>query len=78
MTKRISWLLFGAFAGLLSGLLLDAVIPISPVYLRVVQLGLVVLGAAVAAFVHEGSRAVTGDREPAQSTDRRRTRPALR
>jgi hypothetical protein len=78
MTKRISWLLFGAVAGLLAGLLLDAVIPISPAYLRWVQLGLVVIGAAVAAFVHQGARAVTGDREPAQSTDRRGTRPAPR
>lgn len=70
------WLLLGSLCGLVAGLLLDAVVPVPPAYLRAVQLGLVAFGAIVAAFIYDGARLMAGGREPTRSTDRpRRRRP---
>ncbi|MEO7794088.1 MAG: hypothetical protein ABIV06_04885 [Thermoanaerobaculia bacterium] len=75
-TMRLkTWLLMGGLAGLVGGLLLEGVLHELPVfYLRMAQLTMIVFGAVVAAFVYEGARAVTGGREPSQSTDRPRLR----
>lgn len=71
-----TYLLMGALAGLVAGLLIDAVADLETTYMRAVQLLLIVFGAIVSAFMYEGARAVTGGREPAESTDPpRRRRP---
>lgn len=75
--RLTTWLIFGALAGLGGGLLLDSVLHLPTMYMRLVQLSLIVFGAVVAAFVYEGARAVTGGREPKHFTDRPR-RPWLR
>lgn len=68
------WLLMGALAGLVAGILIDMVIDLPTAYMRVVQVVLIGFGAVVAAFVYEGARVVTGGREPSVSTDRPRRR----
>jgi hypothetical protein len=70
--KKRTWLLLGGLAGLLAGLVLDALVPIAPLYLRIAQVGLILVGAGVSAFVYGGARAVTGGAEPTRSTDRTR------
>lgn len=69
-----TYLLMGALAGLVAGLLIDVVVDLPTAYMRVVQVLLIGFGAVVAAFMYEGARAVTGGREPAESTDRPRRR----
>lgn len=74
-----TWLIAGAACGLVAGLVLEAVVEPATPALRWVQLSLVVLAAAVAAWVYESSKAVTEGREPTRSTDRpRRFRPRAR
>jgi hypothetical protein len=67
-----TWLLMGALAGLVAGLLVDRVIDLAPLYMRLTQVAMILFGAVVAAFVYEGARAVTEGREPSHSTDQPR------
>jgi hypothetical protein len=69
-----TYLLMGALAGLVAGVLIDVVVDLPTAYMRVVQVLLIGFGAVVAAFMYEGARAVTGGREPSESTDRPRRR----
>lgn len=69
-----TWLIFGALAGLAGGLLLETVLQLPTLYMRLLQVAMIVFGSVVAAFVYEGARAVTGGREPNHSTDRPRRR----
>ncbi|MEO8275215.1 MAG: hypothetical protein ABI639_03295 [Thermoanaerobaculia bacterium] len=63
------WVVMGALAGLVAGLLLDTVIPLPPLYMRLTQLAMIVFGALIAGGVYEGARVVTQGREPSVSTD---------
>jgi hypothetical protein len=63
------WLIYGAGAGLLAGILVDLMFDLPTVPLRVAQIVLVLFGAAVSAFVYEGSKLAAGGGEPARSTD---------
>jgi hypothetical protein len=63
------WLAAGAVAGLVAGLILELVVEPATPALRWVQLIFIGFGAAVAAWVYETARAVTGGREPTRSTD---------
>lgn len=69
-----TYLLMGALAGLVAGVLIDVVAELPTTYMRIVQLLLIAFGATVSAFMYEGARAVTGGREPAESTDPPRRR----
>lgn len=73
-----SYLLMGALAGLVAGLLIDVIMDLSTTYMRILQLLLIGFGALVSAFMYEGARAVTGGREPSKSTDPPRRRWAWR
>lgn len=68
------WLVMGAVTGLAAGLLLEGVLDMPPLYMRLMQVAMIVFGAMIAAFVYEGARAVTAGREPNLSTDRPRRR----
>lgn len=69
-----TYLLMGALAGLVAGLLLDVILKLPTAHMRIVQLLLIGFGAMVAAFMYQGARAVTGGREPSESTDPPRRR----
>ena len=72
---RVSrWLLLGALAGLVAGIVVDSMLHLPTAELRIVQLLLVVFGAAVSAFVFEGARIVTAGMNPNLSTDPPRRR----
>lgn len=73
-----SWLVLGGVAGLVVGLIIDSFLELPTLEMRLVQLGLVLFGAVVAAFVFEGAKTVTAGMDPAASTDGRRRRWLVR
>jgi hypothetical protein len=72
------WLVMGALAGLIAGVLIDVVLDLPTLYMRLTQGAMVLFGAVVAASIYEGARVVTEGQEPTQSTDRPRRRWAVR
>jgi hypothetical protein len=72
------WLVMGAVAGLVAGILIDALLDLPTLYMRLTQAAMILFGAVVAASVYEGARVVTEGQEPTKSTDRPRRRWAVR
>jgi hypothetical protein len=73
-----SWLMLGGLVGFVVGLMVDALVSLPTLEMRLVQVGLVLFGGVVAAFVFEGAKAVTSGRNPNLSTDTRRRRWLVR
>lgn len=73
-----TYLLMGALAGLVAGILIEIVTDIPTTYMRLTQVAIIGFGATVSAFMYKGARAVTGGREPSISTNRDRRRRSFR
>jgi hypothetical protein len=72
------WYLTGGLCGLFAGLVAERILEVEPIYLRVLQVALVIFGAMIAASVYKGAYLVAGGHEPTESTDRPGRRRWLR